>query len=79
MDDHGVMLPPDSARASHLISGGFGIKDSSFWEYDHTEPDNEVVTLHHSRFSRQDRSLLDLAIESRLGKKRPDGSCIVIG
>ncbi len=40
---------------------------------------NEVVTLHHSRFSRQDRSLLDLAIESRLGKKRPDGSCIVIG
>jgi CRISPR-associated endonuclease/helicase Cas3 len=38
-----------------------------------------VVTLHHSRFSRQDRPLLDAAIETRLGKKRSSGALIVVG
>lgn len=40
---------------------------------------NGVVTLHHSRFSRQDRPLLDAAIEAHLGKHRPTGPCIVVG
>lgn len=38
-----------------------------------------VVTLHHSRFSRQDRPRLDAAIEAQLGKKRPCGALIVVG
>ncbi|MDR5857060.1 CRISPR-associated helicase Cas3' [Caballeronia sp. LZ062] len=41
---------------------------------------NGVVTLHHSRFSRQDRPLLDAAVESRLGKIRAAlKGCIVVG
>ncbi|KFB69419.1 CRISPR-associated helicase Cas3' [Candidatus Accumulibacter vicinus] len=40
---------------------------------------NGVVTLHHSRFSRQDRPLLDAEIELRLGKERPSGALIVVG
>lgn len=40
---------------------------------------NGVATLHHSRFSRQDRPLLDAAIETELGKERPLGQRIVIG
>jgi CRISPR-associated endonuclease/helicase Cas3 len=38
-----------------------------------------VRTLHHSRFSRQDRPKLDAAIEAQLGKARPDGALIVVG
>lgn len=38
-----------------------------------------VVTLHHSRFSRQDRPILDAAIEARLGKGRVGGPLIVVG
>src|SRR5699024_5791863 len=38
-----------------------------------------VSTLHHSPFSRQDRPILDKAIEAQLGKKRPSGPCIVVG
>lgn len=40
---------------------------------------NSVATLHHSRYSRQDRPLLDAAIEARLGKNRAAGPLIVIG
>lgn len=40
---------------------------------------NGVVTLHHSRFSREDRPVMDAALESQLGKRRPHGACIVIG
>jgi CRISPR-associated endonuclease/helicase Cas3 len=40
---------------------------------------NGVSTLHHSRFSRQDRPILDAAIEAQLGKQRPDGALIVVG
>lgn len=40
---------------------------------------NGVATLHHSRFSRQDRPLLDATIEAQLGKERPAGPLIVIG
>lgn len=40
---------------------------------------NGCATLHHSRFSRQDRPLLDAAIETELGKQRPPGSRILVG
>jgi len=40
---------------------------------------NGVVTLHHSRFSRQDRPIMDKAIEVQLGKQRPLGPLIVVG
>lgn len=40
---------------------------------------NGVRTLHHSRFSRQDRPLLDTAIQGQLGKYRPPGPRIVVG
>ncbi|WP_439849174.1 hypothetical protein [Thioalkalicoccus limnaeus] len=35
--------------------------------------------MHHSRFSRQDRPLLDAAIQAQLGKDRPPGPRIVVG
>lgn len=40
---------------------------------------NSTPTLHHSRFSRQDRPLLDAAVEAALGKHRPNEPRIVIG
>ncbi len=40
---------------------------------------NGIPTLHHSRFSRQDRPALDAAIEFQLGKTRLTGPLIVIG
>ncbi|MBF0220572.1 MAG: CRISPR-associated helicase Cas3', partial [Gammaproteobacteria bacterium] len=40
---------------------------------------NGQATLHHSRFSRQDRPLLDTAIEAELGKRRTQGARILIG
>jgi CRISPR-associated endonuclease/helicase Cas3 len=42
---------------------------------------NGIPTLHHSRFSRQDRPVLDRAIETQLGKTRPTAPCpcIVVG
>jgi CRISPR-associated endonuclease/helicase Cas3 len=40
---------------------------------------NGVVTLHHSRFSREDRPILDAAIEAQIGKARPPGPRIVVG
>lgn len=39
---------------------------------------NGVSTVHHSRYSRQDRPLLDQAVEAQLGKKRIDGKGRVI-
>lgn len=37
-------------------------------------------TLHHSRFSRQDRPLLDAEVQSQIGKRRsPRGGLVVIG
>lgn len=38
-----------------------------------------IPTLHHSRFAREDRELMDTAIEAAVGKNRPDGGKIVIG
>jgi CRISPR-associated endonuclease/helicase Cas3 len=38
-----------------------------------------VPTLHHGRFAREDRALLDAAIETQLGKTRPEGGLVVIG
>ena len=40
---------------------------------------NGLTTLHHSRFARGDRRLLDAAVEQRLGKERDSGGCIVVG
>ena len=40
---------------------------------------NGVHTLHHSRFSRQDRPVLDAAIEASLGKHSAPGPLIVVG
>lgn len=40
---------------------------------------NGIPTLHHSRFSRQDRPALDAAIEAQLGKTRPAGPLVVVG
>ncbi len=39
----------------------------------------DAITLHHSRFSREDRPLLDAAVEAQLGKQRPAGPMIVVG
>lgn len=39
---------------------------------------NGVSTVHHSRYSRQDRPLLDQAVEAQLGKTRQDGRGRVI-
>lgn len=38
-----------------------------------------IATLHHGRFSREDRELLDAAVETAIGRNRPDGGLIVIG
>lgn len=38
-----------------------------------------TATLHHSRFSREDRPRLDAAVEAQLGKHRPAGPLIVVG
>jgi CRISPR-associated endonuclease/helicase Cas3 len=40
---------------------------------------NGIATLHHSRFSRADRPVLDRAIQAQLGKQRPPGARIVVG
>ena len=40
---------------------------------------NGVTTLHHGRFARGDRRLLDRLAEERLGKERKPGGCIVLG
>ena len=42
---------------------------------------NGVATVHHSRYSREDRPLLDQAIERQIGKKREHSlqPCIVVG
>jgi CRISPR-associated endonuclease/helicase Cas3 len=37
-----------------------------------------IAAPHHSRFARDDRRLLDLELESRFGKKRASGGCIVV-
>ena len=39
---------------------------------------NGVSTVHHSRYSRQDRPLIDQAVEAQLGKKRQDSQGRVI-
>ena len=42
--------------------------------------DGGASTLHHSRFSRQDRPLLDAEVQAQIGKQRsPRGGLVVIG
>ena len=38
-----------------------------------------VPTLHHSRFAREDRALLDAAVEAAIGRNRSDGGLVIIG
>jgi CRISPR-associated endonuclease/helicase Cas3 len=38
-----------------------------------------VVTLHHGRFAREDRLLLDNAVEAAVGKARPPGGRVIVG
>ncbi len=38
-----------------------------------------ILTLHHGRFAREDRLLLDKAIEEQIGKNRPTGGCLIVG
>ena len=40
---------------------------------------NGTATLHHSRFAVEDRNLLDLEVERRLGRDRPGGGLVVVG
>ncbi|MFM6992371.1 MAG: CRISPR-associated helicase Cas3' [Rhodoferax sp.] len=42
---------------------------------------NGVATVHHSRYSREDRPMLDKAVEQQIGKARtkPLQACIVVG
>lgn len=42
---------------------------------------NGIATVHHSRYSREDRPLLDKAVEQQIGKERtkPLQACIVVG
>jgi len=40
---------------------------------------NRVPTLHHGRFAREDRALLDAEIERQIGRTRPSGGLILIG
>ncbi len=42
---------------------------------------NGVATVHHSRYSREDRPMLDQAVERQIGKERakPLQACIVVG
>jgi CRISPR-associated endonuclease/helicase Cas3 len=42
-------------------------------------PEQGVATLHHGRFAREDRTLLDRAVEARIGRTRPDGGAVVVG
>ena len=39
----------------------------------------DVPTLHHGRFARSDRRLLDRRVEQRLRKEREPGGCVVVG
>ena len=38
-----------------------------------------VSTLHTGRFAAEDRKLLDAAVETRLGRERTGGGCVVVG
>ena len=38
-----------------------------------------VVTLHHGRFAREDRRLLDSLVEVQFGKSRPTGGLVLVG
>ncbi|GJG89733.1 CRISPR-associated helicase/endonuclease Cas3 [Gemmatimonadetes bacterium T265] len=38
-----------------------------------------VATLHHGRFARADRQLLDAAVEATVGRTRPRGGVVVVG
>ena len=38
-----------------------------------------VLTLHHGRFAREDRLVLDKAVEDQIGKDRPPGGRIIVG
>jgi len=61
-------------RAIENIAQQIGLQDALFNL-------NGIATVHHSRYSREDRPLLDKAVEQQIGKKRtkPLQACIVVG
>ena len=38
-----------------------------------------ILTLHHGRFAREDRLVLDRAVEDQIGKDRPSGGRLIVG
>ena len=38
-----------------------------------------ILTLHHGRFAREDRLVLDKAVEDQIGKDRPSGGRLIVG
>ena len=66
---------------------GFALQTQQALEAAAAEPDdrallfsaNNVLTLHHGRFARGDRTLLDSQVEARLGRERPEGGTVVVG
>ena len=40
---------------------------------------HDILTLHHGRFAREDRLVLDKAVEDQIGKDRPSGGRIIVG
>ena len=40
---------------------------------------HDTLTLHHGRFAREDRLVLDKTVEEHLGKDRPPGGRIIVG
>lgn len=64
----------DTFRAIEQLALESGLQDALFQL-------NNVRTVHHSRYSREDRPRLDQAVEEQIGKRRakPLHPCIVVG
>lgn len=73
---------PAAIATLQAVEAMAATRDQADWLFTLTPPDGggPVSTLHHSRYSRQDRPLLDRAVEAQIGKQRQQpGGRIVIG
>lgn len=73
---------PAAIATLQAVEAMAATRDQADWLFTLTPPDGSapVSTLHHSRYSRQDRPLLDRAVEAQIGKHRQQpGGRIVIG
>ncbi len=61
-------------RAIEVMAQQYGLQKALFNLYG-------IATVHHSRYSREDRPKLDAAVEHQIGKERakPAEACIVVG